>query len=854
MNLLLISGLCIITISIIANVLTRLSLKKKSNELAVRIRAIKTGKEAFIDIETDVKNNFNKHIISHSEEKQFTDYYSDIFHDADSLLKRLDKFHINPPAIIAKFTHDFKCIHSIIIRHNEDVIKYTLDTYKNFFDHCLKYPLDKQQRRSIISEEDNCLVVSSAGSGKTSSIIGKVKYLIDIKHVNPQNILLISYTNKAAAELTERMGAADLKGYTFHKLALELIGKTTGKKPSICDNPNALFVEIYHILLNNKNFKRSIVKYLIDYQEPESEKTKNEQMQQLSDLKKNRLKALFPDMDGKAIYVRSKQEQKICFILSSLGIKFKYEEPYEYPLADETHSQYKPDFSIYYEQDNKIHRIYLEHFGVDEHGLVPVWFAKDRGISYEEANRKYNDGITWKKDAHKKFGTKLLVTSSADFNNSDIHTKLKKLLQESNVPIHEKSDNELYDMILPPGSKQEKAFIGLIVTFVTLTKSSGKSIYDVLKQTKNTKDGRSTFIIKNIFLPVYERYIEELKNRNQIDFTDAILQATEICRSSHPLKYDYIIVDEFQDISIDRYNFLKSLRETEPPAKLYCVGDDWQSIYRFSGSDMALFNQFPDYFGATEINKIETTYRFGEPLISLSSKFIQQNKIQIQKNIHSFNSKFKTELEFLAYERNNYCNFIGNLIASIPPDKSVFLLGRYSFDDYYLSLKYKSIKEGARFFYLIENRKIEFMTIHKSKGLEADYVIILQCNKDTLGFPSMINDDPILNYVLTKSDQYPYGEERRLFYVAITRAKIKTYILYDSKSPSVFINEFLHPEQIPENSYTKHPNANKKWTSSADKFLMNLYHEGKSIKYIAEKMGRSYTSIIMRIGKLEGKK
>ena len=263
----------------------------------------------------------------------------------------------------------------------------------------------------------------------------RVKYLIDIKHVNPQNILLISYTNKAAAELTERMGAADLKGYTFHKLALELIGKTTGKKPSICDNPNALFVEIYHILLNNKNFKRSIVKYLIDYQEPESEKTKNEQMQQLSDLKKNRLKALFPDMDGKAIYVRSKQEQKICFILSSLGIKFKYEEPYEYPLADETHSQYKPDFSIYYEQDNKIHRIYLEHFGVDEHGLVPVWFAKDRGISYEEANRKYNDGITWKKDAHKKFGTKLLVTSSADFNNSDIHTKLKKLLQESNVLI-----------------------------------------------------------------------------------------------------------------------------------------------------------------------------------------------------------------------------------------------------------------------------------------------------------------------------------------------------------------------------------------------------------------------------------
>ena len=166
---------------------------------------------------------------------------------------------------------------------------------------------------------------------------------------------------------------------------------------------------------------------------------------------------------------------------------------------------------------------------------------------------------------------------------------------------------------------------------------------------------------------------------------------------------------------------------------------------------------------------------------------------------------------------------------------------------------YKSAKEGNRFFYFIGNRKIELLTVHKSKELEADYVIILQCNKDTYGFPSMVSDDPVLDYVLTKSDQYPYGEERRLFYVAITRAKIKTYVLYDKRFPSVFVDEFLHPEKVKEVSYAKHPNANKKWTRSADKFLLTLYHEGKSIKYIAEKMGRSQTSIVMRIGKLEGK-
>lgn len=873
MQALFIGVICIITISICYIAITRTRLKNKSKELSEKLNHISSysnksnyeqarerlsalNNGAFIDIPSDLNSTFSGKIISATQEKDFVNHYKPHFQEAYSLVKKLEAFNITPSETIFNFISDFGAINRLVKQHNEGIITFLLDTHKEFFDHCLKYPLDKQQRRSIVSGEENCLVVSSAGSGKTSSIVGKVKYLTEIKKINPQNILLISYTNKAAAELTERMGIAGLRGYTFHKLALDIIGQTTGQKPSIYENTDALFVKIYHELLNDKKFKKSVIEYFIDYQTPEKEweKRKNERRQQLSEQKEVRLKATFPDMDGKTVYVRSEQEQKICFALSSLSVKFRYEEPYEHPLVDEMHSQYKPDFSIYFEQGGETKRIYLEHFGVDEHGLVPIWFAKDRGITYEEANQKYNDGITWKKAAHEKFGTKLLTTSSADFHYSDIREKLKTLLEKADVSIQEKTDAELYDMVLPPNSKHEKAFIRLVVTFVTLIKSSCKSVDEVLRQTKNAGDERSTFIIKNIFQPVYKRYIEELANINQIDFTDAILQATDICRSSHPVKYDYIIVDEFQDISVDRYNFLKVLREGNPPAKLYCVGDDWQSIYRFSGSDMALFNQFSDYFGQTEINKIETTYRFGEPLVSLSSQFIQRNEAQIKKNIHPFNPQVKTELQFCDYERRDYCNVIGQLVASIPLDKSVFLLGRYSFDDYYLSFMYKFVKEGNRFFYIIGDRKIEFLTVHKSKGLEADYVIILQCNKDTYGFPSLVSDDPVLNYVLTKSDQYPYGEERRLFYVAITRAKVKTYILYDRRFPSVFVDEFLHPEKITEESYAKHPNANKKWTRSADNFLLTLYHEGKSIKYIAEKMGRSQTSIVMRLGKLEGKR
>lgn len=861
--------ICIIAISIVVIVMVRTRLKNKSKELSEKLNHIsayiekssyeqaqerisKFNDVAFADIPTDLNNTFCGKIITATQEKDFINHYKPHFQEAYSLVKKLEAFNITLSETISKFINDFGVINKLVKQHNEGVITFLLDTHKDFFDHCLKYPLDQQQRRSIVSEEDNCLVVSSAGSGKTSSIIGKVKYLTDVKGIAPHRILLISYTNKAAAELTERMATDGLKGYTFHKLAIDIIGRATGIKPSICDNTDALFIDIYHTLLGNKAFKNSVVEYFIDYQTNETdwEKRKNERQEQLSEQKNVQLKAMFPDMDGRAIYVRSEQEQKICFVLSSLGVKFRYEEPYEHQLADEMHSQYRPDFSIYFEQKGVTKRIYLEHFGVDEHSLVPAWFAKDKNITYEEANQKYDDGITWKKAAHEKFGTQLLVTSSADFHYSDIRNKLKKILEDVGVPIQEKTNEELYGLILPKGSKQEKAFIRLVATFVTLVKSSCKSVKEVLKQAKNADDERSVFIIKNIFQPVYERYISALSDSNQIDFTDAILQATEICRASHPVEYDYIIVDEFQDISVDRYNFLKVLREGNPPAKLYCVGDDWQSIYRFSGSDMALFNQFPEYFGATEINKIETTYRFGEPLVSLSSYFIQRNKAQIQKDIHSFNSEMKTELEFYSYDRRDYCNMIGQLVASIPSDKSIFLLGRYSFDDYYLSFMYQSIKEGNRFFYVIGGRKIEFLTIHKSKGLEADYVILLQCNKDTYGFPSLVSDDPVLNYVLTKSDQFPYGEERRLFYVAITRAKMKTFVLYDKRFPSVFVDEFLHPEKLSEESYVKHPNANKRWTRSADQFLLKLHSEGKSVKYIAAKMGRSQTSIVMRLNKL----
>ena len=798
MYLLVVILLSVLAVAVIAVAAVRLSLKKESEGLLQRLsQHMEDGICQYNDIEADLEHGFDGRFITFRDEQEFSKPYVEVYDEAKRTSRRFKLLHMEVPAVIEKFVDDYENLHSLVESHNERFADKELDTYKEFFDTCLSYPLDRQQRRAIVSGEDNCLLVSSAGSGKTSSIVGKVKYLIDIKHIDPRNILLISYTNKAASELTERMGIEGLRGYTFHKLAIDIIGQATGKKPTIYSNTDALFVKIFHELINTEEFRKNVVKYFIDYQaeESESDMEMDERRRQLSEKKDTRYKAQFPDMDGMEIYVRSEQERKICHALTYLGLDFRYEEAYEYPLADGQHTQYRPDFSIYYTEEGQTKRIYLEHFGVDEHSLVPSWFAKDNGMSYEEANQKYNDGMAWKKAAHEKFETRLLVSTSADFYNGDIQDKLKEMLTEAGVPLRERSYAELCQMILPRDSKQEKSFIRLVITFITLLKSSCKSIDEVSRKCKRHFDLRGRFVVEKVFRPVYERYVSELSRLDQIDFTDAILQATEICRLSGVVKYDYIIVDEFQDISVDRYNFLKALREGTPPAKLFCVGDDWQSIYRFSGSDMTLFNQFQDYFGHTDIRKIETTYRFGEPLISLSSQFIQRNWAQIRKEIHSFNPHARTELQFCECDRSSYCRIVEQIVASIPRDKSVFLLGRYSFDDYYLSFRFASVKEGSKFFYTIGGRKIEFLTVHKSKGLEADYVIILQCNKDIYGFPTLISDDPVLAYVLTKRDNYPYSEERRLFYVAITRARAKTFVLYDERNPSVFVEE-LNPAEF----------------------------------------------------------
>lgn len=664
--------------------------------------------------------------------------------------------------------------------NNEHFVKNQLLSCSEYFDTVLTYPLDAQQREAVVSLEDNVLVISSAGSGKTMTTVGKVRYLIDVQHVSPEKILLITFTRKAAESLSERLGEKALKCRTFHKLALEIIGEATGEKPTI--TPLDFSVQVYHKLCQESPaFYRAIADYIIRARYTMKNQFEYDSMQDyMQDRKRYGIQAFYKDMDGKPVFCKSDEESQISDFLGSRGIKFRYEEKYEINTVDADYRQYCPDFSIYIDgPDGQLKRIYLEHFAVNEKGHCPSWFTPE-----EEA--KYLDGIRWKRELHQLNGTTLLETSSAGFHRGDVFQVLSQQLQELGVVFSSNTPKSVSHEL----ARQEENILAMLTSFNFLLKSRSRSLEDVRKQVADKQD---RITINDIVAPFVEAYGKMEEECEEIDFTDAIIQATELCNNGHRPDYDYILVDEFQDISTDRYRFLQSLRRKKPLTKLFCVGDDWQSIYRFAGSDMALFKRFEDFFGYTKKCRMETTYRFGEPAIAKSSKFILANPEQEVKDVHSFKTDAETLLDFIPTEgREDLAEKVKNLADQIPADKEILLLGRYSFDVNIFKntdLVVHGAKDNVSVMY--GTRRMSFMTVHQSKGLECDYIILLNCNGGSIGFPSQISDSPILKYVLSEPDGYEFGEERRAFYVGITRAKKHTWVLYDSKNPSIFVREFI---------------------------------------------------------------
>lgn len=670
--------------------------------------------------------------------------------------------------------------------------------HKEYFDTLLAFPLDEQQREAIVTLGENVLVVAAAGSGKTATIVSKTHYLVNKMNVDPRNILVVTYTRKAAEELQSRVGVAGVECTTFHKHAIDTIARIKGEKPIICEKNtfNTIFDSLIH---KNPTFESSfflfqtVQKTLLQYDY--NYKSYKEYLKALAEYGKM---APYRDMDNKLCYVKSRQEMEIMTILTELGLEVRYEEKYPYQTSSSRYRQYKPDFTIHYEQDGIDKELYLEHFAIDQYGRVPIWFGEGKQGGWARADREYNESIEWKKQTHRLNGTTMVYTTSADFHQgiTSARERIEQLLRQHNIPYQPLTTEQKAKKMAIPLNRSIECLVKLASGFIALLKANGRTVSELINSIKESDINRerNTFLLRHLIQPLYEKYESTLKERKECDFTDCLLQASVLLEKEQIYNYDYILVDEFQDMSMDKYRYLSALRRKSPRTRIFCVGDDWQSIYRFSGSDISLFSQFEKFNGPTEEIKIEATHRFGEPLLQHSSDFVQKNPAQKKKRLRPDKDRV-TYLAFAGYENEeNERTIIEKQVARLPQDARIYIVSRYRYDigSVFPEVASKTHDEnGGNIELNIAGRRIQALTAHSSKGLEADYVFLLNCNSgyDDYGFPSQVADDPILDYVLSGTDAYDHAEERRVFYVAITRAKRASYVLFDKQYPSLFVTE-----------------------------------------------------------------
>lgn len=633
--------------------------------------------------------------------------------------------------------------------------------------------------------------------------------------------MVISFTNKAVGELRDKINKSlkiDCPITTFHKTGYAILRRQEEERQTIVDQGfmyNVINNYLKKNILENPELVEKLILFFGSYFDAPYEGDN------LKDFFNYISKADFSTLRGnmteyteeiidirtrKCISIshetlRSAQEVRIANFLYMNNIDYSYEKQYPYNIL-RSHKPYTPDFTII--QGDKI--AYIEHFGITQDG-------KNNRYTEEELIR-YKKAVNDKVSLHRKHGTDLIYTFSSYNDGRDLLIHLEEELIKHGFELHRRSAREVFDKIV---STEENKYISrlvkLLCTFIQNFKTNDYTIDDLIRFKSNSNNER-TKLFFIICEQCYYEYTKRLKEKNAIDFEDMINDSARILREEkikgRKLDFKYIIVDEYQDISRQRFNLTKELSRI-CDAKIIAVGDDWQSIYAYAGSDITLFTKFTESLGYGIELRISKTYRNAQEIIDIAGGFIQKNVSQIKKALVS-NKTIQNPIIIQTYteevDRDKYKGkggkffLVGETVESIikeilseNPESSILLLGRYGFDGYNLTKSADFIyweKTGNVSSKTFAEIELEFMTVHRAKGLGYDNVIIINAIDAIYGFPSKIQDDPILKYVINTDNTIDYAEERRLFYVALTRTKNRVYIVTPQQRPSTFVRELVH--------------------------------------------------------------
>ena len=719
-----------------------------------------------------------------------------------------------------KLMSDFSNVEQRVQKHNESYVSRHLIDEQDYLDHVLEkddpnIKLDEEQRRVVLSDEDYTLVIAGAGAGKTTTIEAKVKYLVDKKAVDPERVLIVSFTRKATQELKERFARLDIPVHiaTFHSIGNAIIKDNDAQRRKIVEQ-GFMYKVIEEYLtskLEDEWFIKKVLLFFASYLNMPFEAenatmlfktlSANDNTTMKSDLTAA-LDEYHKDQTRKKVTinderVRSIDECRIANWLFIHGIDYEYEPVYPYAFNDTT-KPYCPDFLIHYNGQD----VYLEHFGLSEEGV-------NHRFSKEETNT-YKQHIRDKIFLHRQHGTKLIYTFSQYKDGRDLVVHLEEQLKKAGIEGTTKSDVEIYrQLALNAQDKYFNKLIQLICNFINRFKVCNYDINTKFDEWQFGTKSERTKLFLEIAKQCFHIYEARRMEERAIDFEDMINDAANVLDqriANHDyLPYDYILVDEYQDISLQRFDLCQKLAQASH-AKIIAVGDDWQSIFRFSGAQIDLFTKFSEKMGYANILKITKTYRNSQELIDIAGGFVMENQKQIKKDLHSSKS-IKDPVILMSYN-DSYekgseqkgpfyrmgeaiVKALDDIVAQCGENKSVLLIGRYNFDG-------KNLTRIDDFFAWEGNRlvckkypklDISFMTAHASKGLGRDNVIIINGKDDILGFPSKIEDDPVMKLVISEDESMDFEEERRLFYVALTRTKNRVYIITPQNRPSKFISE-----------------------------------------------------------------
>ena len=378
------------------------------------------------------------------------------------------------------------------------------------------------------------------------------------------------------------------------------------------------------------------------------------------------------------------------------------------------------------------------------------------------------------------FTNKSVSDLKKKLNNSiDVFTFHKlaiNILNEYDSNYHLCSNNLLNDVIsnyidiLFSSKKRKKKFLKYIdnvdnfkkltTRFINLFKAHDYDISKFSEIFKNIKKNKPALMNLINIINIYKLYQNELKSSYELDFNDLIIEATKVIpKTAYTDKYKYIIIDEFQDTSLVRLNLILNIYKKNN-SKIFCVGDDFQSIYAFTGCNLNIFLNFKKYFKHSCIRKLKNTYRNPQELINVAGSFIMKNKLQLKKTLIS-KKHIKKPIK-IVYLKKNLTDFLKTI------NTDYLILGRNNND--------------------IDNP--HYLTIHKSKGLESDNVIIVNLTNNINSLPSRIKNDILIDLLLNNKDDV-YFEERRLFYVALTRTKNNVYLIIDRHNISLFVKELI---------------------------------------------------------------